>query len=57
MITIIVHKKEEDFSFEFIDQVVGVKSYDENGLEQMKLLFDVFFVSFVQTFVFLVVKI
>ncbi len=39
--TIIVNKQEETFSFQFVDQVVGVDSYTENNFEASKLLYDV----------------
>ncbi len=36
--TIIVHKEDEDFSFQFVDQMVGVADYTENNFEKLKLL-------------------
>ncbi len=39
--TIIVHKEEETFNFQFVDQLVGVVNYAENSLETSKLLINV----------------
>ncbi|MDO6761523.1 hypothetical protein Q4566_15025 [Tamlana sp. 2_MG-2023] len=36
--TIIVNKDNETFKFQFIDQIVGVMEYQENNLENVKLL-------------------
>ncbi len=36
--TIIVNKKDDTFEFQFIDQMVGVKSFTGNNLENSKLL-------------------
>ncbi len=39
--TIIVHKEDEDFSFQFVDQMVDVADYTENNFENAKLLDDI----------------
>lgn len=39
--SIVVKKEEENYNFQFIDQMVGVVSYTENNLENSKLLINI----------------
>ena len=44
--TIIVHKEEETFKFQFVDQLVGVVNYIETDLENYKLLDNIRFYKY-----------